>query len=26
VWWPSKLYRQPVQEAEQVEQQSSAVA
>jgi RND superfamily putative drug exporter len=26
VWWPSKLYRQPVQEAEQVEQHPSPVA
>ena len=25
VWWPSKLYRQPVQEPEQLEEQPSAV-
>jgi RND superfamily putative drug exporter len=25
VWWPSKLYRQPVQESEQLEEQPSAV-
>jgi putative drug exporter of the RND superfamily len=26
VWWPSKLYRQPIQESEQMEEQPSVVS